>query len=383
MRWPQLRGKPMTLAVVIVPLLGLFTFVALRSGPLAPIAVTTETVTLQSITPTLFGIGTVETRYHYMIGPTTAGRIRWLDAQVGDVVAAGDVLGEMDTSELDARISAQHATIASADARIQQAQAQAAFATSQADRYEQLLQTRGASEELVVSKRMERDVAAAAVTASQAELVRLRAELDSLQAQRERLQLTAPVAGLVVERHADPGTTIVAGQAVIEVVDPTSLWIHARFDQISSQRLTAGLAASVVLRSRGSLPMQGSVLRTEPLADAVTEEMLAKIVFHAQPSPLPPLGELAEVTVTLGDEPLLPVIDNAAIRHVNGQRGVWTLADSGLKFLPIVLGRSTLDGKVQVLEGLNDGERIVVYSEKALTADSRIQIVEAIPGIAP
>jgi multidrug resistance efflux pump len=41
-------------------------------------------------------------------------------------------------------------------------------------------------------------------------------------------------------RDADPGTTIVAGQAVVEVIDPKSLWINVRFDQISASGLAGG-----------------------------------------------------------------------------------------------------------------------------------------------
>ena len=37
--------------------------------------------------------------------------------------------------------------------------------------------------------------------------------------------ILAPVADLVVARNADPGTTVVAGQAVVQVIDPASLWI--------------------------------------------------------------------------------------------------------------------------------------------------------------
>jgi len=66
-----------------------------------------------------------------------------------------------------------------------------------------------------------------------------------------------------------------------------------------------------------------------------------------------------------------------------GRRGVWVLSESGLRFSPVVLGRSTLDGKVQVLEGLLEGERIVLYSEKALSPDTRTHIVEQIPGVNP
>ena len=56
--------------------------------------------------------------------------------------------------------------------------------------------------------------------------------------------------GLVIARQADAGTTVVlAGQAVIELINPDSLWIDTRFDQISAEGLQAGLPAQVQLRS--------------------------------------------------------------------------------------------------------------------------------------
>lgn len=380
MKRPTLQRRTLGLIAAITPLVLLFVYVALRSGPLAPVAVTTATVESKPIAPALAGIGTVQARYTYRIGPTYAGRIRRLDVHVGDAVKAGQVLGEMDPVDLDARVGAQQAALRSVEAGLRQAQARQAFAQTQARRYEQLLAAHGVSEESVGAKRQERDVANAAVGAAREDVSRLNAELQALRAQRGNLQLVAPVDGLVAAREADPGTTVVAGQSVVEVIDPASLWIDTRFDQVSAIGLAAGLPASLVLRSRPDQPFQGRVLRTEPVADAVTEETLAKVVFTAPPSPLPPIGELTEVTVQLPALRPAPVIPNAAIRTVEGQRGVWTLRDGDLEFVPVTLGRSDLAGRVQVTKGLDVGDRIVVYSEKALTARSRIHVVDRLPG---
>ena len=119
------------------------------------------------------------------------------------------------------------------------------------------------------------------------------------------------------------------------------------------------------------------------MADAVTEEVLARIGFEQLPAPLPPLGELAELTVSLPALPERPVVSNASVHRVDGRLGVWTVDDAGaLRFAPVRLGRSDLDGRVQVLEGLSGGERVVVYSQKALAAGTRIEVVERIPGLA-
>ncbi|EHO2021698.1 TPA: efflux transporter periplasmic adaptor subunit, partial [Escherichia coli] len=52
-----------------------------------------------------------------------------------------------------------------------------------------------------------------------------------------------------------------------------------------------------------------------------------------------------------------------------------------LHFSPVKLGTSDLNGYVQVREGLKNGDQVVTYSEKALTARSRIHVVEHIPGV--
>jgi HlyD family secretion protein len=378
MKFPSRRS--LALIAVIVPLLALFAFTALRSGPLSPVAVTVGTVTSQSIAPALAGIGTVQARFTYRIGPTVAGRVKWLDVHVGDSVKAGQVLGEMDAVDLDDRISAQQAAIKSAEAALQQAQAKEILAQTQASRYERLMEARSVSEETVVTKRQELAVANAALVAANEDILRLRAELEALNSQRGNLRLVAPVDGLVTGRDADPGTTVVAGQAVIEMIDPASLWIDTRFDQISSEGLAPNLSAQITLRSRRSQALPGRVLRIEPRADAVTEEALAKILFDSQPAPLPPLGELAEVSVQLNRLPAAPTISNAAVRALDGQRGVWKLIDGGLHFAPIIVGRTSLDGLVQVTRGLEVGDQVVLYSEKALSAGQRILVVDRLPG---
>lgn len=381
MKFLRLQRRTLLLLAVAVPLALLFVYVALRSGPLAPVAVTVMHVESRHIAPALAGIGAVQARHTYKIGPTGAGRVRRIDVQVGDAVAAGRVLGEMDPVDLDERLRAQQAAIASADAALRQAEAKQAFARTQAARYEQLLAVRGTSEELAATRRQDLALADAALAAARADGARLRAELQAVRAQRGNLVLVAPVAGLVVARDVDPGTTVVAGQAVVELIDPASLWVDTRFDQIAAEGLAAGLPAKVVLRSRRGQPLDARVLRVEPRADVVTEETLAKLSFDAPPATLPPVGELAEVTVQLPALAAAPAIPNAALRTVGGKLGVWKMTDGKLRFEAVTSGRGDLDGWVQVAHGLAAGEQVVVYSEKTLNSRSRIQVVDRIPGV--
>ena len=376
-----LQGRTLALLAVIIPLLVLFIYVGLRSGPLAPVAVTVASVESRAITPALFGSGTVEARYTYKIGPTFAGRVKRLEVHVGDQVKAGQVLGEMEPVDLDDRVRSQESVFKRAEAALREAEARQAYAQTQARRYEQLFAVRSTSEEIVTTKRQELQIADAALSAAREDIVRARSDREGLVAQRSNLRLIAPVDGVVAVRDADPGTTIVAGQAVVEVIDPKSLWINVRFDQISASGLAGGLPTLIVLRSRGGQTLKGRVLRVEPKADAVTEETLAKVTFDNKPEPLPPVGELAEVTVDLPALPAAPLIPNAAVQREGDKVGVWQIVDGDLHFSPVKLGASDLNGYVQVREGLKNGDQIVTYSEKALTARSRIHVVDHIPGV--
>jgi RND family efflux transporter MFP subunit len=287
----------------------------------------------------------------------------------------------MDPVDFDDRARAQDATLRRVEAALRDAESRQRFAQTQARRYEQLLIARSTSEEIVAARQQDLQLAEGTLSAARDELVRVNADREALRAQRANLQLIAPVDGLVAERNADPGTTVVAGQSVVELIDPTTLWINVRFDQGSAHGLRAGQPARILLRSRAGQLLNGRVLRVEPKADAVTEETLARVVFDVAPDPLPPVGELAEVTVALTALPRSTVIPNAAVQRVEGKTGVWQVVDGSPQFTAVTLGATDLEGRVQVLSGLRAGDRVVVYSAKVLSPRSRITESNKMPGV--
>lgn len=359
----------------LVPLVGLFVFVVLRSGPLAPVPVTVTTVEVREVSPALFGIGAVEAKSLFKIGPNAPGRVRNVFVNVGDRVRARQLLAEMERPDLD--------VLNDTDAERQFIKK--ALQQEESDARERLRQAEKTLRELVARQASPSEISDAqgAVVSAREDLARAAGSAKNPLRVSANLRLVSPVQGLVTQRSAEPGTTVVAGQAVVEVVDPQSLWINVRFDQVGSAGLRAGLAGKIVLRSQ-SAPLNGRVLRIEPLADAITEETLAKVVFDALPVPLPPIGELAEVTIILPSLPPKPTIPNASLVRVAGELGVWALDGSTNKILfkPVKAGAADLEGNVQILEGLQAGERVVVYSQKPLKPMSRIQIVDKLVGAA-
>jgi len=390
MKFKAINKKMLRLLAVLVPLLLLFFYVALRSGPLASVPVTVVAVEKRAITPVLSGIGTLEARYTYRIGSVSSGRVKQLSVDVGDLVKAGQVVGEIDPVDLDEHLGAQRsavkraeAGVLSAEAQLRDAKAKQAFTASQEKRYRSLLQASAVSAELMDAKHQEADAASAAASGAQANvnaarqgLASVKSEYQGMVNQRNNLLLVAPMDGVVTSRDAEPGNTVLAGQTVIEMIDPKSLWVAVRFDQLQSAGLKAALPAAVRLRSQSGKSFAASVQRVEPLADRVTEEILAKVVFTVQPDPLPPVGELCEVSVQLPPLQSVPVVPNASVHRVDGQLGVWVVDGSALRFAPVRIGATDHAGNIQVLEGLQSGDRVVVYSKSTLRAGSRITIIK-------
>lgn len=383
--------RRLALGALALALISAIAYVSLRTGPLAPIKITVTQAHEGTLSPAIFGIGTVEARRSWMVGPTVAGRVLNVKVDVGDVVKAGQLLAEMDPIDLEQRLSALDASLAragsaqtAAHAQLKDATARRALAAANTRRNQDLARQNFISPGALDARLQEQASAEAAVQAAQANLAgsgqdvsRLKAERAGLAQQRSNVRLLAPADSVVTTRDAEAGSTVVAGQPVLRLIDPSSLWVKLRVDQGRSAGLAPGLQGGIVLRSQPQTTLPGQVARIELLADSVTEERIAQVAF-TEPPPGISVGEMAEVTLQLPATAPALLLPNASVQRQNGQTGVWRLNGDRPEFAPVELGARSLDGRVQVLKGLRQGERVVVYSEKALKAGARVKVVEAL-----
>jgi HlyD family secretion protein len=379
------------IGAIALILVGGVVYVSLRTGPLAPIKVTVAQPTEGTLSPAIFGIGTVEARRSWMVGPTVAGRVLSVKVDVGDSVKAGQLLAEMDPVDLSQRLAALDASLAragsaqaAAQAQLLDASARRKLAALNTQRNQDLARQNFISSGALDAKLQEQASAEAAVQSAQANLAgagqdaaRLKAERAALAQQRDNVRLFAPADAVVTTRDAEGGSTVVAGQPVLRLMDPSSLWVRMRVDQGRSTGLANGVKASIVLRSNPQTPMSGEVARIELLADSVTEERIAQVAFDAPHAGLS-VGEMAEVTLQLPATAPALLLPNASIQRQNGQAGVWRVKDGKPEFAPVQLGTQSLDGQVQVLKGLTKSDQVVVYSQKALSSGARISVVDAL-----
>ncbi|MBP8298019.1 MAG: efflux RND transporter periplasmic adaptor subunit, partial [Burkholderiales bacterium] len=372
-------GRKTALIVAGVAIALLIGWLVMSQGPLAPTKVTVAKVEQGPLVASTFGIGTVEARRSYALGPTLASRVAHVLVDQGDAVKAGQLLAELDPVDLEdrlasGRLAAERAasTIRAAEAQLAEAQSRAQLALAAARRSGELRAQGFVSQEATDAKNHEANAARAAADGAAAQLAAARRDHERVLADvagvgkvRAQARLVSPVDGVVSARLVELGTTIVAGQAVVQVIDPASLWIKARIDQGQAGGVRVGQPAEIVLRSNPRQAHRGEVHRVDLVSDAVTEERIVNVGFAARPEGVA-IGELVEVTIQAATLAGARSVPAAAVKRLDRQDGVWRRVDGRIAFHPVKVGITTLDGRSQILEGLQAGDEVVVHSEQAL-----------------
>jgi len=349
-----------------------------RAGPLAPPVLEVTRAQQLAMEPGLVGIGRVEARRSHQLSSVLSARLVSLAVDTGDRVRAGQQLGQLDPVDLPERLAAASAAVqgsrqqsAAAAARLREAQATLSYVASNAARFERLAASGAVSDDALLERRQAQAQAQAGVATAQALHQAARqgeqqaaADLAALEAQRQNLRLVAPADGIVVRRLVDPGSTVVPGEPVLEIADPSQFWIDVRFDQRQAAGLAAGQPATVEFRRLQGQRLAGVVERIEPTADSLTEELNAKVRLEpdalAAVGLVPSLGELAEVRVALPAAADALVVPAQSLRRHGGVLGVWLAGDDGLTFAPLQLGRHDGEGRVEVLGGLEPKARVLL-----------------------
>ena len=384
-----MSGKMIKLLVLMGAVLALFLWVVMTQGPLASVKVTVEQVQVGDLKNSVYGIGTVQARHRHDLAPTMTGRVKNVYVDQGDTVKAGQVLAEMDPVDLDDKLAGgqrlvdkSRNAILATESQLNEAQSRLKTVESTMARYQELRSGGFVSQEMFDAKLHELNAARAAVAAATANLAaandeykRAQTELRGIGKARAQTKLTSPIDGIVTLRRIEHGSTVVGGQLALQVVNTAQLWVETRIAQQQAGQVRAGQIAQIVLRSRPHEPTNGKVARMDRVSDAVTEERIVNVSLDV---PDASLGEYAEVTIALPTLKQARNIPSAAVKSVDGQTGVWVLQDGETHFRVVRIGLATLDGRSQVLDGLAEGETVVVHSQQALRAGLPVKVVAAL-----
>jgi HlyD family secretion protein len=315
----------------------------------------------------VFALGTVEARVVTRLGFRLSGTIIDLAADHGDRVTAGARLARLDAREQEARTARARAGVASAEATVAVAEAAAnratvVFAQRQlTNQRRQALLARGAvsieqAEEAQLNEttaQADTLVTASDVSAARARLGDARAQASFEEVVLSQHDLLAPFDGLVVSRSKERGSVVAPGESVFTLVDPKTYWILAYLDEGRSGSVAEGQQAAIRLRSLPGRIFRGRVARIGLESDRVNEERRIYVTCDDCPATYV-LGEQSEVVVRTGTVLRGVFVPEHAIDGLIHDRGtIWAVAEGRLERRTVTLGGRTLDGRYEVIAGLD------------------------------
>jgi HlyD family secretion protein len=321
------------------------------------------------------GPGTVQARVPVTISARLTSTILEVTADVGDAVRAGQVLVTLDARDLSARRGAvlkQQESVArqfdAAEAAVAKARADLDLARSRqrrdADLHAQGFLSLASLDTSTAGARAAEaalDSAEAVRDGRRADQGAVAQEVQAAGAQLAYMKLSTPMAGVVVQRLAEPGTTVAPGTPILRLVDPASLWVATRVDEALVARVMPGQPASIRLRS-GSVHA-GRVERIAMQSDAATRELDVHVAF-AGPPPRVAIDQEADVRIEVGQDQGLVLPASALAQDGTGRSGVLQVVAGRTRFVPVVTGAAG-DGRVLVREGLKAGDSVVANAGEA------------------
>ncbi len=380
----SLRKYRTVLAIVIVLAIAAGIFAYLRLRPVDVVVAQRE----QDVQIEVFGLGTVEARTISHLGFEVAGTLIALHGDFGDTVSKGDVLAELQSREQMARVASAKAAAAQARATATQAGATVGRANvvlrqklAISERRAELARRGAVSSEISEEARAVFEIAQAdlalaesAVEVARENVQQAEALVQVEEARLAKYSLSAPYSGVIVARQRDLGSMLNPGETLYTIADPASIWALAYVDEAKSGQIKVGQKATVTLRSKSGQHFTARVVRIDIESDRVNEERRVYVKCEVCP-PEFHLGEQAEVLInvaTLKDALLVPM---AAIRELTGNTGkVWIAIDGRLGEAALTFGQRTLDGRLEVVEGLPAGASIVVEPTDGMAVGRSVRV---------
>ena len=273
-----------------------------------------------------------------------AGELVAVTVREGESVAQGQVLARIDLTEVQARVAAR-------EADVQAAKAQLVWAEKNRSQQKALLEKSFISQSAFDNIQSNYDVAAAKLRAADAELVVVRKALGDA-------VLVAPFSGIVSLRHAQPGERVSLDAKVVSIVDLSRLQLEASVPPAAIGQVRVGQALNFRVEGFGEREFAGRIERINPSANVGSRSISVYAAIDNRDGLLRG-GMFAQGALTLSRVSNALAVPASAVREEIGQTYVYAIEDGMVKRRNVKVGAPDAAGRVQVLEGLVAGDRIV------------------------
>lgn len=377
--------KQWIVAGAVVALVALPVVMKLARGDTSK-AVELESVTTRALTPTVLASGALTYESQVTLAPEVTGRVKEILVEEGDHVQRDQLLMRLDPAAPLAAIEQSRAMVRQARLNIERRQVDYQAQVIKVKRF-QALQGEGMvdanSLEQLVSAR---DLAEVDLRTSREALSQAQAQLSQAQEQLAKTEIRSPLDGKVTAIYVKVGQTAVpsfsgiAGSTLVDVADTTSIDAEINVDETDIARVRVGAAARVVPAAFPDKTLTGTVdqvaiaPRQQPGQNKsypvrIRLENTADVVFH------PGMSCRAEVLTNTQADAKVLAVPVQAVRYEDNPdasaTGTKTLAsvfvfDDGRARKRTVITGTADDSHIAIVEGLKEGERIIVGPSKTL-----------------
>lgn len=396
----------MSIRKIVYVLIGVVVIGLLASSFRAsPVAVEVAQVMRGPMQVTIDAEGKTQLKERFLVSASVSGMVNRFSWEAGDSVSEGEVLAEiraMPSSLLDARTRAQAtATVASAEAAVnaaresvRAAELESSLAEREFKRVSAMAKSSLVSEEVLDVAAVKETAASIAVQTAQQRLAQAHEDLKAakavlIQANGQQpaadvvVKVRSPVDGTVLKRYRESAGLISVGEPLVEVGDLTALEVVTDVLSAEAVRLSPGMRV-VFQRWGGEPTLEGRVRLVEPegftkVSTLGVEEQRVWVIADIE-SPIErwqSLGDQYRVEssfVVWEGEEVLQIPANATFRSENG-KAVFVLNDGRAEKRGITVGRN--NGLiVEVVDGLVEGEAIILHPGRAIEAGSRVERIQ-------
>ena len=366
----MIRTRKLFLPAALLAAVALAAYAALGSRPTgarlpdAPAAIEFAQGDLLTLEPEMLErrlplTGTLSPLTEATLKAKVAGELVEVTEREGEAVRLGQVLARIDPTEVRARVAAR-------EADVEAARAQLVWAEKNRNMQQALLDKRFISQNAFDNVVSGYEVAAAKLRAAQAELVVAKKSLGDA-------VLAAPFAGVVAERHAKAGERVALDAKVITIVDLARLELEAAVPATEIGRVRVGQKLDFRVDGFGEKAFTGRIERINPATVAGSRSINVYAVIDNAGGVLR-AGMFAQGSASLEQVAGGLAIPATAVREQAGEQFVYALVDGTVRRKPVKVGAPDGSGRVQVLQGLAPGERIVRNNLGALREGAAARI---------
>ena len=314
--------------------------------------------------------GTVEARRRSRIAAEIGGRVIEITHREGARVVAGDPLVRLSEVSHSAQLDLANQGVAVGRSHLEDACLLRDRASRELKRTQRLADNNVASEDRLDALQYSFDSARVACETAKAKLAQARAQRDAAEAELAKTVISAPFNGVIAEVNVEvgewvtPSPPLLTSPPVIDLIDPTSIFVSAPMDEVDSGAIRAGLAVKLTVDSRPGETFAGTVSRVAPyVLDEEAQNRTLEIEIsiddvEVAASLLPGTSADAEVILEKRSD-VLRIPTSALLRG----RTVLILADGRLFEREVRLGLRNWQF-AEVLSGLEPGELVVVSLDK-------------------